>query len=174
MSETNVFNLSEMFSVALSCVYITAKPGKCPPRSSGNRSCTSSCKNDSNCPNNEKCCSNGCGLYCTAPYTVKPGQCPNPKNIPLSAESCSHDGQCPATKKCSFSVALSCVCITAKPGKCPPRSSGNRSCTSSCKNDSNCPNNEKCCSNGCGLYCTAPYTGMCYCFGQLLITLSMF
>uniref|UniRef100_A0A9J7XMS5 WAP domain-containing protein n=1 Tax=Cyprinus carpio carpio TaxID=630221 RepID=A0A9J7XMS5_CYPCA len=77
-----------------------AKPGKCPPRSSGNGSCTSSCKNDSNCPNNEKCCSNGCGLYCTAPYTVKPGQCPNPKNIPLSAESCSHDGQCPATKKC--------------------------------------------------------------------------
>ncbi|KTG34304.1 hypothetical protein cypCar_00035302 [Cyprinus carpio] len=49
----------------------TANPGKCPPRSSGNRSCTSSCKNDSNCPNNEKCCSNGCGLYCTAPYTVK-------------------------------------------------------------------------------------------------------
>uniref|UniRef100_A0A8C1S1T2 WAP domain-containing protein n=1 Tax=Cyprinus carpio TaxID=7962 RepID=A0A8C1S1T2_CYPCA len=66
--------------------------------------------------------------------------------------------------KCSaFSVALSCVCITAKPGKCPPRSSGNRSCTSSCKNDSNCPNNEKCCSNGCGLYCTAPYTGKTCC-----------
>uniref|UniRef100_A0A673LGB5 WAP domain-containing protein n=1 Tax=Sinocyclocheilus rhinocerous TaxID=307959 RepID=A0A673LGB5_9TELE len=61
----------------------------------------------------------------------------------------------------THSVTLSCVCITAKPGKCPPRSSGNRSCTSSCKSDSNCPNNEKCCSNGCGRYCTAPYTGIC-------------
>uniref|UniRef100_A0A8C1K292 WAP domain-containing protein n=1 Tax=Cyprinus carpio TaxID=7962 RepID=A0A8C1K292_CYPCA len=66
------------------------------------------------------------------------------------------------------SVLLCHVSLTAKPGKCPPRSSGTRSCTSSpCKNDSNCPNNEKCCSNGCGLYCTAPYTGIC-CFGQLI------
>uniref|UniRef100_A0A671KF19 WAP domain-containing protein n=1 Tax=Sinocyclocheilus anshuiensis TaxID=1608454 RepID=A0A671KF19_9TELE len=98
------FNLSEWkcsaFGDALSCVCITAKPGKCPPRSSRNRLCTSSCRSDSNCPNNEKCCSNGCGRYCTAPYTVKPGQCPNPTNIPLFAESCFHDGQCPTTQKC--------------------------------------------------------------------------
>ncbi|KTG44367.1 hypothetical protein cypCar_00047258, partial [Cyprinus carpio] len=81
-------------------VSLTAKPGKCPPRSSGTRSCTSSpCKNDSNCPNNEKCCSNGCGLYCTAPYTVKPGQCRQPKaTFHCRAESVPDDGQCPATK----------------------------------------------------------------------------
>uniref|UniRef100_A0A673MTE1 WAP domain-containing protein n=1 Tax=Sinocyclocheilus rhinocerous TaxID=307959 RepID=A0A673MTE1_9TELE len=48
----------------------------------------------------------------------------------------------------------------SKPGQCPPQSSGRRSCISSCKSDSNCPNNEKCCSNGCGRYCTAPYTGI--------------
>uniref|UniRef100_A0A672SE68 WAP domain-containing protein n=1 Tax=Sinocyclocheilus grahami TaxID=75366 RepID=A0A672SE68_SINGR len=33
-----------------------SKPGQCPPQSSGRRSCISSCKSDSNCPNNEKCC----------------------------------------------------------------------------------------------------------------------
>uniref|UniRef100_A0A672JZ84 WAP domain-containing protein n=1 Tax=Sinocyclocheilus grahami TaxID=75366 RepID=A0A672JZ84_SINGR len=78
----------------------TARPGECPPLSSVRRLCTWSCTSDFNCPNNEKCCSNGCGRYCTAPYTVKPNQCPNPKNIPLSAESCFNDGQCPATQKC--------------------------------------------------------------------------
>uniref|UniRef100_A0A671SH17 WAP domain-containing protein n=1 Tax=Sinocyclocheilus anshuiensis TaxID=1608454 RepID=A0A671SH17_9TELE len=41
------------------------KPGECPPQSSGRRSCTRSCRSDSNCPNNKKCCSNGCGRYCT-------------------------------------------------------------------------------------------------------------
>uniref|UniRef100_A0A671T8F3 WAP domain-containing protein n=1 Tax=Sinocyclocheilus anshuiensis TaxID=1608454 RepID=A0A671T8F3_9TELE len=85
-----------------------AKPGRCPPQSSGRRSCTSSCKSDSNCPNNEKCCSNGCGRYCTVPYTVKPGQCPKPKNIPLCAESCFHDGQCPATQKCCPTTNMAC------------------------------------------------------------------
>uniref|UniRef100_A0A671SJ11 WAP domain-containing protein n=1 Tax=Sinocyclocheilus anshuiensis TaxID=1608454 RepID=A0A671SJ11_9TELE len=42
-----------------------SKPGECPPQSSGRRSCTRSCRSDSNCPNNKKCCSNGCGRYCT-------------------------------------------------------------------------------------------------------------
>uniref|UniRef100_A0A8C2KDW8 WAP domain-containing protein n=1 Tax=Cyprinus carpio TaxID=7962 RepID=A0A8C2KDW8_CYPCA len=87
------------FSDAFCHVCITAKPGECPPQTSGS-SCTVSCNSDSNCPNNEKCCSNGCGRYCTAPYTVKPGQCPKPKRVPECAESCFHDGQCPATQKC--------------------------------------------------------------------------
>ncbi|XP_042568408.1 waprin-Rha1-like [Cyprinus carpio] len=78
----------------------TAKPGECPPQTSGRRLCTTSCNSDSNCPTNEKCCSNGCGHYCTPPYTVKPGQCPKLNKIPAGAESCFHDGQCPATQKC--------------------------------------------------------------------------
>uniref|UniRef100_A0A673GY65 WAP four-disulfide core domain 2 n=1 Tax=Sinocyclocheilus rhinocerous TaxID=307959 RepID=A0A673GY65_9TELE len=133
----NLCSEDERRSYGFVCVRITAKPGECPPQSSERRLCTSSCKSDSNCPNNEKCCSNGCGRYCTAPYT---GIC-----VILFCEW-----------KCSaFSDG---VCITAKPGRCPPQSSGRRLCTSSCKSDSNCPNNEKCCSNGCGRYCTAPYT----------------
>uniref|UniRef100_A0A671QN71 WAP domain-containing protein n=1 Tax=Sinocyclocheilus anshuiensis TaxID=1608454 RepID=A0A671QN71_9TELE len=63
-------------------------PGECPPQSSGIKSCTTSCNSDSNCPNNEKCCSNGCGRYCTAPYKG------------VFESSCFHDGQCPATQKC--------------------------------------------------------------------------
>uniref|UniRef100_A0A8C1YDH4 WAP domain-containing protein n=1 Tax=Cyprinus carpio TaxID=7962 RepID=A0A8C1YDH4_CYPCA len=64
--------------------------------------------------------------------------------------------------KCSaFSDAFCHVCITAKPGECPPQTSGS-SCTVSCNSDSNCPNNEKCCSNGCGRYCTAPFTENAY------------
>uniref|UniRef100_A0A8C1WAC8 WAP domain-containing protein n=1 Tax=Cyprinus carpio TaxID=7962 RepID=A0A8C1WAC8_CYPCA len=87
-------------SVMLCHVSITAKPGECPPQTSGRRLCTTSCNSDSNCPTNEKCCSNGCGHYCTPPYTVKPGQCPKLNKIPAGAESCFHDGQCPATQKC--------------------------------------------------------------------------
>uniref|UniRef100_A0A672MF30 WAP domain-containing protein n=1 Tax=Sinocyclocheilus grahami TaxID=75366 RepID=A0A672MF30_SINGR len=76
------------------------KPGECPPQSFGIKSCNTSCNSDSNCPNNKKCCSNGCGHYCTAPYKVKAGQCPKPKKTQACAESCFHDGQCPATQKC--------------------------------------------------------------------------
>jgi len=55
--------------VSLSCICITAKPGVCPRRKFGAGVCAEYCVNDSDCPNNEKCCSNGCGHACTAPYT---------------------------------------------------------------------------------------------------------
>uniref|UniRef100_A0A8C1BN24 WAP domain-containing protein n=1 Tax=Cyprinus carpio carpio TaxID=630221 RepID=A0A8C1BN24_CYPCA len=55
-------------------------------------------------------------------------------------------------------VLLALLMLTiSKPGECPPQTSGTL-CTTSCNSDSNCPDNEKCCSNGCGSYCTAPYT----------------
>ncbi|XP_077086696.1 uncharacterized protein LOC143738592 [Siphateles boraxobius] len=34
--------------------------------------CAEMCCYDSDCPNNEKCCSNGCGHQCMAPFAVKP------------------------------------------------------------------------------------------------------
>ncbi len=55
--------------VSLSCVCITAKPGVCPRRRFGAGMCAEFCVNDSDCPNNDKCCSNGCGHECSAPYT---------------------------------------------------------------------------------------------------------
>uniref|UniRef100_A0A8C1PCI1 WAP domain-containing protein n=1 Tax=Cyprinus carpio TaxID=7962 RepID=A0A8C1PCI1_CYPCA len=57
-----------------------------------------------NCPNNQKCCSNGCGHQCMAPYKAKPGVCPrnNVKKMVLGvcAEMCSHDSDCPNEQKC--------------------------------------------------------------------------
>uniref|UniRef100_A0A671SFZ2 WAP domain-containing protein n=1 Tax=Sinocyclocheilus anshuiensis TaxID=1608454 RepID=A0A671SFZ2_9TELE len=47
----------------------SAKPGECPPEKPVGGSCARSCTGDSDCPDNEKCCSNGCGHRCTAPYT---------------------------------------------------------------------------------------------------------
>ncbi|XP_052338831.1 WAP four-disulfide core domain protein 18-like isoform X2 [Oncorhynchus keta] len=78
----------------------TAKPGVCPRRRWGSGMCAEFCSNDSDCPNDEKCCHNGCGHECIAPYTVKPGRCALPKGTPMCAEFCYHDGQCPEEQKC--------------------------------------------------------------------------
>ena len=50
--------------------------GQCPylvPAVS--QSCDLQCTSDSHCEQDEKCCSNGCGLHCAKPI-VKTGQCP--------------------------------------------------------------------------------------------------
>ncbi len=52
----------------LSRVCIAEKPGVCPRKKPGFGVCVESCLNDSDCPNEEKCCSNGCGHQCMAPY----------------------------------------------------------------------------------------------------------
>ncbi|XP_041351294.1 uncharacterized protein LOC121370237 [Gigantopelta aegis] len=44
----------------------TTKPGICPkPRGPGQ--CRDSCRNDSTCPGDLKCCQNGCGVSCMRP-----------------------------------------------------------------------------------------------------------
>ncbi|KAG7227052.1 hypothetical protein INR49_022399 [Caranx melampygus] len=78
----------------------SAKPGVCPRRRWGSGLCAEFCSNDSDCPGNEKCCHNGCGHECIAPYTVKPGRCALPQGTPMCAEYCYHDGQCPGEQKC--------------------------------------------------------------------------
>ncbi|KAK9515490.1 hypothetical protein VZT92_026134 [Zoarces viviparus] len=78
----------------------TAKPGVCPRRNWGSGLCAEYCSNDNNCPNDEKCCHNGCGHECIEPYTVKPGRCALPQGTHLCAEFCYHDGQCPGEQKC--------------------------------------------------------------------------
>nr|XP_020474851.1 WAP four-disulfide core domain protein 5-like isoform X2 [Monopterus albus] len=79
---------------------LTAKPGVCPRRRWGSGMCAEFCSNDSDCPGSEKCCYNGCGHECIAPYTVKPGRCALPQGAPMCAEYCYHDGQCPGEQKC--------------------------------------------------------------------------
>uniref|UniRef100_A0A8C1XHM9 WAP domain-containing protein n=1 Tax=Cyprinus carpio TaxID=7962 RepID=A0A8C1XHM9_CYPCA len=52
--------------LSLSCVCVAEKPGSCP-KPVGAGVCVEKCSGDSNCPNNQKCCSNGCGHQCMAP-----------------------------------------------------------------------------------------------------------
>ncbi|XP_031650800.1 WAP four-disulfide core domain protein 18-like [Oncorhynchus kisutch] len=78
----------------------TAKPGVCPVRRWGMGICAELCSNDSDCPNDEKCCHNGCGHNCIAPYTVKPGRCVLPNGTYMCAEYCYKDGQCPEEQMC--------------------------------------------------------------------------
>ncbi|XP_025757207.1 WAP four-disulfide core domain protein 3 [Oreochromis niloticus] len=120
---------------------VSRKPGVCPRWRFAYGNCAESCSYDSDCPNNEKCCFNGCGHECTLPYIVKT--------------------DCPYNKKCC-SNGCGCECMApyiVKPGVCPRRHLGHRRCIESCFNDRDCPYIEKCCYNGCGHECMAPYKG---------------
>ncbi|XP_056589553.1 WAP four-disulfide core domain protein 3 [Triplophysa dalaica] len=163
------------------------KPGVCPRRRLELEVrlglCAELCANDSDCPGNEKCCSNRCGRQCTPPQTVidprgasapgypkknrrltkpKPGVCPRRRfRVAVCAELCANDRECPGNEKCC-STGCGHQCsppYTAKPGVCPRRRFGVGVCAELCSNDRECPGNEKCCSNGCGHQCSPPYTG---------------
>ncbi|XP_078391476.1 WAP four-disulfide core domain protein 3 [Cetorhinus maximus] len=82
------------------CFYSTGKPGVCPQRHGGVGVCAEYCTDDSDCPGDEKCCSNGCGHSCAAAQKVKPGRCSLPRGTKMCAEFCHHDGDCPAEQKC--------------------------------------------------------------------------
>ncbi|KAM9429334.1 uncharacterized protein ACWYII_017492 [Salvelinus alpinus] len=141
-----------------------AKPGVCPRRRWGVGTCAELCSNDSDCPNDEKCCHNGCGHDCIAPYTVsvlpKAGQCPLLLTVLPPHKGCVRDEDCPKDDKCCVfhSYALCVPPDFTKPGVCPRRRWGVGTCAELCSNDSDCPNDEKCCHNGCGHDCIAPYT----------------
>uniref|UniRef100_A0A673J4X5 WAP four-disulfide core domain 2 n=1 Tax=Sinocyclocheilus rhinocerous TaxID=307959 RepID=A0A673J4X5_9TELE len=147
-------HLSKVAKISLSCICITAKPGVCPRRKFGAGMCAEFCVNDSDCPNNEKCCSNGCGHECMAPYTVV-GHCPAKLTVVPSSRGCVSDKDCSGGHKCCvFDCGAVCVPPAfTKPGVCPRRKFGAGMCAEFCVNDSDCPNNEKCCSNGCGHEC---------------------
>uniref|UniRef100_A0A3P8R2W5 WAP domain-containing protein n=1 Tax=Astatotilapia calliptera TaxID=8154 RepID=A0A3P8R2W5_ASTCA len=157
---TGEFPLS-LFAI---CLLIDSKPGVCPVRYYIHADCTKSCSKDSDCHDNEKCCSNGCGHECMAPVIVKPGLCPHrlPAALGPCVESCSTDSDCHDSEKCcSNGCGHECmVPDIVKPGVCPlghPPTFG--PCVESCSKDSDCTDKKKCCSNGCGHECMAPYIG---------------
>ncbi|XDV36735.1 hypothetical protein PO909_006464 [Leuciscus waleckii] len=103
----------------MSCVCITEKPGQCPSTNSGGGNCVELCSYDSDCPKHEKCCSNGCGHQCMAPFTVKPVA--EPAKPALCAENCQKthpDGQCPGPKGSPSEPVLIPVSEPEKPAVC--------------------------------------------------------
>ncbi len=60
-------------NVAVVChvLCMSAKPGVCPNNNledAVSGVCAEMCSHDSDCPKNQKCCSNGCGHQCMVPY----------------------------------------------------------------------------------------------------------
>uniref|UniRef100_A0A8C1P9B1 WAP domain-containing protein n=1 Tax=Cyprinus carpio TaxID=7962 RepID=A0A8C1P9B1_CYPCA len=103
----------------LSRVCVTEKPGVCP-RYNVIGICVVSknnCFNDGECPNDEKCCSYGCGRQCMDPYREKPGVCPRNNVIGIcvvSKNNCFNDGECPNDQKCcSYGCgSQSMICVS--------------------------------------------------------------
>ncbi|XP_046904499.1 WAP four-disulfide core domain protein 2-like [Hypomesus transpacificus] len=138
---------------------VHGKPGVCPCEK-GPGPCVELCSDDFNCTKNKKCCSNGCGHQCFAPYTGKPGVCPcigwGPRHC---GEICSRDCDCPGNQKCcSTGCGHHCIApYTGKPGVCPRKTVVNGICPSElCSMDCDCPDKKKCCPNRCGRQCTSP------------------
>ncbi|XP_016384304.1 perlwapin-like [Sinocyclocheilus rhinocerous] len=160
-------------TVQLDKELLPAKPGVCPINNlqvAVLGMCVESCSHDSDCPNDEKCCSNGCGHQCMPPYAAKPGVCPinnlQVAVLGMCVESCSHDSDCPNDEKCcSNGCGHQCMPPYAeKPGVCPRRVLGVGLCAKLCAHDIDCPKDEKCCSTICGRECTPPYKvrpGLC-------------
>uniref|UniRef100_A0A673IW36 Perlwapin-like n=1 Tax=Sinocyclocheilus rhinocerous TaxID=307959 RepID=A0A673IW36_9TELE len=122
------------------CACIKEKPGVCPSKNLGIGVCAELCSHDRDCPNDEKCCSNGCGhQYALVKFPPAPIY---------------------QIKSVSDLVFLLRVCITGKPGMCPRRFFGEGLCEELCVNDIDCPNNEKCCRTKCGRECTLPFKGI--------------
>ncbi|KAK7132003.1 hypothetical protein R3I93_018531 [Phoxinus phoxinus] len=103
-----------------SCGVRNAKPGVCPITNNGTMCLVKdkeSCASDSECPNNQKCCSTMCnGLDCMAPVIAKPGVCPiRYYKKPKCDELCANDGGCPNNEKC---------CSTGCGHECMPPNTG--------------------------------------------------
>ncbi|CAN9515568.1 unnamed protein product [Ophioblennius macclurei] len=135
-------------------------PGPCSPV------VTHQCSYDDDCPNNDKCCFNGCGRVCREPRTVKSGVCPwftKPAMCPALANECSYDDQCPNNNKCCHDGCRR-VCRApqnVKDGACPALHwnalvKDVAAVDHRCDYDNNCDNNQKCCFKGCTRVCAAP------------------
>ncbi|CAG2224039.1 WFDC3 [Mytilus edulis] len=154
------------------------KPGFCPPVPKDSVGvCVEYCSSDDTCPGEQKCCSNGCGHFCSVPTggviprPVKPGFCPPvPKDsVGVCVDECSSDDTCPGEQKCcSNCCGHFCSVPTGgviprpvKPGFCPPVPKDKYSvCVEYCSSDDTCPSEQKCCSNGWGHFCSVPTGGV--------------
>ncbi|XP_034393281.1 WAP four-disulfide core domain protein 2 isoform X2 [Cyclopterus lumpus] len=140
--------------------FAAQKSGVCPVPATGFGVglCHHFCFNDMDCPETEKCCHNGCGYECRAPYKAKPGVCPSRLwGFGKCAEFCTNDTDCPKDEKCCHNgCGHECMAPhTVKPGRCAlPQ--GTRICAEYCYHDGQCPGEQKCCKTSCGHACSEP------------------
>uniref|UniRef100_A0A8C2EF27 WAP domain-containing protein n=1 Tax=Cyprinus carpio TaxID=7962 RepID=A0A8C2EF27_CYPCA len=100
--------------------FVKSKPGMCPRNNVKEPVfgvCAELCSRDSDCPNDQKCCSNGCGHQCMflsrVCVTEKPGVCPRYNVIGICVvreNNCFNDGECPNDQKCcSYGCGRQCM-----------------------------------------------------------------
>ncbi len=145
------------------------KPGLCPSVSIETVGvCAESCYDDYACPDDQKCCSNGCGHSCMPAYDpgvhefgecppmVETGTCPSECTVDLD---CGELGICCYTG-CGYACASPIIVdpLPYIPGPiCPLLPEfATGPCADFCGFDYDCKEGEKCCSNGCGYECM-PY-----------------
>ncbi|XP_074054332.1 whey acidic protein-like [Macrotis lagotis] len=146
------------------------KAGSCPdfhqvlPDITG---CKKMCNNDTSCPQNLKCCQQGCNWLCINTTQETDGMCPLATSSSSSLEeyqlnqlcnkNCNTDQDCDGRAKCCASFCgRTCVMpIKVKAGRCPET----EICPISrpCLQDSHCKGEQKCCSTGCGQRCLEPF-----------------
>ncbi|XP_043228022.1 balbiani ring protein 3-like isoform X2 [Amphibalanus amphitrite] len=158
------------------CFDTAEKDGLCPRVSNDTQprgGCQDTCKYDSQCDDNSKCCFNGCAYVCLRPrkpdcdqikckvgYKCTEDRSGNPICSPIP---CKQDGEI-IDIECN-----SCTCIQGyllcsqeecppvKPGFCPKITKGYKGkCVEDCDSDYNCDGEHKCCSTGCGHTCQKP------------------
>jgi len=133
------------------CVETTPKPGRCLAIPAGPLSCSGDkadqCKFDSQCPGNQRCCSDGCNNVCVVPDLRL-----------LCADIAS---SCPADTECVEYADRDAACVntTPKDGLCPRYKNDSRplgGCENTCRFDAECDGDAKCCWNGCASKCLKP------------------
>uniref|UniRef100_A0A3Q3ATC2 WAP domain-containing protein n=1 Tax=Kryptolebias marmoratus TaxID=37003 RepID=A0A3Q3ATC2_KRYMA len=130
------------------------KPGQCPrflltfPSRLG-------CKEDTDCPNDDKCCSYHCGSVCVSPVHIK-ALCPDSTGTETCDDLCYSDSDCFNGKKCCYNgCGYECMPPKiVKPGHCG--SIPFHPCGDNCYHDGYCAGEEKCCPSFCGHFCKAP------------------
>ncbi|XP_006815798.1 uncharacterized protein LOC100375670 [Saccoglossus kowalevskii] len=127
------------------------KPGQCPPTDGLFGTCVELCTLDENCPDAQKCCSNGCGHTCQNPILVPVNPCPsgeplkNEHGVELLCGPNQH--HCPVGHHCIMSTDNHAVCCPGCPdGQLPTQCTTNPCQVSQCASH---PNAE-CHANYCG------------------------
>ncbi|CAB3405792.1 unnamed protein product [Caenorhabditis bovis] len=125
----------------------STRDGRCPSQSADKSKCimepSSTCFADAECPEDEKCCFNGCTLSCTQPegYTMR--------KMSTNMKT-THHYQPGDVEKYNKGHLSSLV------ADCADQIPTNGTCSTECHSDSQCPGIKRCCRQGCSTTCMYP------------------